>query len=267
MKTLEKFYNSTKEMVDDLEAKQPKQAWQGRCVSDYNSKQRNEWAGCSWEQAVNMMKDGDVEGAALIREAGKISVPKTGGQPVTRLSVRGCLPSVPNYLRGVPTNMIDVKREPRKQPVINLYLNCIISASVSRKDAAEAARKIAGVVKLVEVKGVRVNIFSGMINIFGGTAFSCWTKIKDSSAPLNLVNIAFALTHPAFLRRICFAWIERYSEKYDSGYGWVRSFKQLEQEAGLKYEGVKIDLQEVILDKWSEEKISSIFNQYMKEGK
>lgn len=267
MKTLEKFYKSTKEMIDDLEAKQPTQAWQGLCRSDHNSKSRNEWAGCTWEQAVTMMKDGDVEGAALIREAGEISVPKTGGQPVTRLSVRGCLPSVPNYLRGVPTNMIDVKREPRKQPVIDLYLNCCISGCIERKDAAEAARKIAGVVKLVETKGVRINIFSGMINIFGGTAFSCWTKIKDSSAPLNLVNVAFALTHPAFLRRIFFAWIERYSEKYDGGYGWVKTFKELEQEAGLKYEGVKIDLQDVILDRWSEDKISSIFNEYMKEGK
>lgn len=264
-KLIEKMYGNTKEMSADIQSRNYLPCWEKYRATE--QRDEDDWAGASMDEAYELLTFGDVKGASMIHEAGEVSVPRQDSAPVARLSVRGCLPSVPNYLRGVPNNMLDIRREPNRKPVMSVYINVCVGGSIDRRDMAKAARLIAGVIKRIEQKGVRVNLYSGMINIKEEAAYSCFVKVKDSGAPLNLVNCAFPLTHPAFFRRTLFAWIERYATKFDRGYGRVRTFADLERETGRKYEGVKFDLQRVILEKWTEDRISKEFNDYLKEGK
>ena len=97
----------------------------------------------------------------------------------------------------------------------------------SKETSEKESLKVLRLSEMLEKQGYRTNI--NVVVAFtrngeaGGTLIVL--PVKKSSQRLNIKQMAFPLVHPSFLRRICFAIVERVQEcnyrNYVSGYGRV----------------------------------------------
>lgn len=267
-------YESVAELHDALRNAEPLKVWKDsfeRVRKDMSDEECKKFAGCTFAEAFELLDKGDAKCAAMIKAEGEILNEAQGGaMPKIEVGVYGCIPSVPNYLRGVPTNMMRVVREPRHNPIIDVYVDTGISYGVKCKQAAIAAAKIANVITAVEMSGVRVNLYavSGAEDaVFFGTkdkgdAAGFAVKIKEANAPLNLLNIAFPMTNPAFCRVVSLHWQECNLEWVWSGHGNLMAAKTIAETFGL--DGLTLSVQETISYGYSLETIARKFNEYLK---
>ena len=197
-------YQSVAELSGALRDAQPLKVWRNsweRVRRDMSDKDCKKFAGETFADAFELLDKGDSKRAAMIKAEGEILNEAQGGtMPKIEIGVYGCIPSVPNYLRGVPANMMRVVREPRRNPIIDVYVDTGISWNTKLKDAAIATAKIANVVTAVEMSGVRVNLYAVFGTKEDNDAAGFCVKIKEANSPLNLLNIAFPMTNSAFCR-------------------------------------------------------------------
>ena len=140
--------------------------------------------------------------------------------------VVGFQASVPRYLQGIPTNMVNKTNIKQKNKVITINKNATYSWSVSANTIIEESVKVLQLINRLEKQGYRVNL-----NVIYATCKTntCITKvrIKSSSQRLNIKQVAFPLCHPSMFRRIIFAVWERQKEndtyKFEEGYGHILS--------------------------------------------
>jgi len=93
--------------------------------------------------------------------------------------------------------------------IIKLLYNVSASAHVS-KEVIEAKGAIVSVlIELLEYAGNRVEVHVGDAGAAGGYHYENYTIIKRADQPLDMPRIAFAIAHPAMLRRLGFSCIER----------------------------------------------------------
>lgn len=259
-------YESVAELSNALRDAQPLQVWVDsweRVRKNMSDAECKKFAGCTFAKAFELLDKGDAKRAAMIKAEGEILNEAQGGtMPRIEIGVYGCIPSVPNYLRGVPANMMRVVREPRRNPIIDVYVDTGISCHTQLKDAAIATAKIANVITAVEMSGVRVNLYA----VFGTHESKDYAgfavKIKEANAPLNLLNIAFPMTNSAFCRVVSLHWQECNSDKVWGGHGTLMSAKKIAEAFDL--EGLTLSVQETIDNKTSIEGIVKKFNEYLK---
>lgn len=170
-----------------------------------------------YDTAENMMLGGWDSGAADVK---KIMLERCGGYEIAKrlaLSVVGVIPCIPAYMANSPKNMISIKRRNIAKPVVTICYNCAVPSFVDAKDITTAAAKILNVVRGLEAGGVGVELwacsFSQDQN--GKDTVSLAVKIKSSSEPFNVLNMAYPLIHPSFNRRHKFAFIERCGVCFD----------------------------------------------------
>ena len=122
-------------------------------------------------------------------------------------SIAGYQCSVPRYLQGIPTNMINSKRVPTKQKTMTVVKHIGFLATVSTDTIIDNSAKALAIVQKLESQGVRCNldIISPVTTPNGTQVLTIRVRIKNSTEKLNLGVIAFALSHPDMLRRIIFA--------------------------------------------------------------
>lgn len=126
--------------------------------------------------------------------------------------VVGFSASVPRYLQGIPTNMINKKEIPKKNKIINLYKSIGYTGRVNANDIVKESLKALSIVLKLEEMGYRVNLYaiSDSEASYGvRTRMIFILKIKSSSQKLNIAKVAFPLVHPAMMRKFVFAWRER----------------------------------------------------------
>ena len=259
-------YESVAELYNALRNAEPLKVWKEsrellpKTISDEACKK---FAGCTFNEAFELLDKGDAKRATMIKAEGEILNEAQGGtMPKIEVGVYGCIPSVPNYLRGVPTNMMRVVREPRHNPIIDVYVDTGISYNIKCKQAASAAAKIANVITAVEMSGVRVNLYA----VFGARdnedAVGFAVKVKEASSPLNLLNIAFPMCNPAFCRVVSLHWQDCNSEYVWHGHGNLMSAKKIADTFGL--DGLTLSVQETVMYGYSIETIARKFNEYLK---
>lgn len=140
----------------------------------------------------------------------------------TVYDVAGYQCSVPRYLQGIPTNMINKKTVPQKNKVITINKMCSYSVCVSAETIRTESVKVLQLVNRMEKQGYRVNL-----NVLFGSekrnTSIIKVRIKSSAQKLNIKQTAFPLVHPSMLRRIIFAVWERSEEcsysGFEMGYG------------------------------------------------
>lgn len=140
------------------------------------------------------------------------------------LDYAGAVPCVPAYLSGSPANMIAIRKRPNGAPVVTLCYSMSISYDETSKDILLYSAKLLNVVRGLEAGGVKINLYVGIFAKRRNDEACCIVKIKDSREPVNVLNMAYPLTHPSFLRRQGFAYTERCGVDYHngwSGYGRV----------------------------------------------
>ena len=259
-------YESVAELSAALINAEPLKVWKDsyeRVRKNMSDRECKDFAGETFADAFELLDKGDAKRAAMIKAEGEILNEAQGGMmPKIEVGVYGCIPSVPNYLRGVPTNMMRVVREPRRNPIIDVYVDTGISYSTRLKDAAIATAKIANVITAVEMNGVRVNLYAVYGTQDKGDAAGFAVKIKEANSPLNLLNIAFPMTNSAFCRVVSLHWQERNSDKVWSCHGHLMSAKKVAETFDL--DGLTLSVQDVIDKCTSVDNIANKFNEYLK---
>lgn len=134
--------------------------------------------------------------------------------------------SVPRYLQGIPTNMINKKNVTKKVKVINFYKTYGYSASFTVDRMLEEASKSIQVIKYYESKGYRINLYGLKVNksnnaLESHAIFGAKIKLKDAHKPLNIKKLSFYVANPDFQRRIMWRIYELSPDikKYDWSYG------------------------------------------------
>jgi len=176
--------------------------------------------GASYDDAVNMARNGWLEGAAKAQEALKAFQPMTPA-PLTRNDFYGHMAHVPRFCAGAPDSMIRHTPQPREGygKVITLVVPVNATADVSAQAMANFGLGVAQYINQLENDRVRVEVIGAIVSVVSGWRVShCW-KVKGADQPLDLAVLAFTIGHPAMFRRLGFALRERCAAPQDWDYG------------------------------------------------
>lgn len=174
-----------------------------------------------YNEAENLLLHGWVEESEKINEILKLKALKKKSVKNT-YDVAGFQCSVPRYLQGIPTNMINQKVVTKKQKVITITKNISYSACVSNKTIERESIKVLQLVNNLEKQGYRVILNVTFIARKGDVILCNKTRIKNASERLNLSKVSFPMVHSSYLRRILFRWMERFeytTKPFDTTYG------------------------------------------------
>ena len=259
-------YNSIPELYDHIRTAKRKSAWENDSLFDNSEDYLKKWCGELPDEAMEKLFKGDADAAKKIKAQGEILNEAQGGtMPKIEIGVYGCIPSVPNYLRGVPANMMRVVREPRRNPVIDIYVENSIYDRIDTDRVAQKAAIIANVIYATEMAGVRVNLYA--VNTSHdhhdtGKAYAMVVKIKDADAPLNLLNIAFCVCNKAMHRSIFLMWLERHANNRVSGYGAPMRGDNVKNTFGI--DGIVLSIRDMVDNYWGIDDVTRKINEYLK---
>lgn len=176
----------------------------------------------SFEEATDLLCHGWESGAKLLTT--KLNA--RNGSPVAKnktvYDVAGFQCSVPRYLQGIPTNMIQNKRVAAKTKVANVVKSFAYASTVSAEMIEEESVKFLEMVQNMEQSGMRCNVFVTIpfyLTYSKKNIVCIDVKIKDSTQRMNIKQMAFPLMHPSMLRRIIFNVIEKLEETKEVGSG------------------------------------------------
>lgn len=175
-------------------------------ASDYGG----DWTlGVGWEKALRMAKDGWEEGVRSIH-ALAATVPNNVVR-TRELSVAGEYPDVPRYLAGDPFNMVKRGKTRVPKPTMTIVSSIGANCSVTGQQIANYGAAIVALVDRLESKGVRVELLGcwRSTGMGDGASFCFSWTVKRPEDALDLSAVAFGLGHPAMLRRLGFAVMER----------------------------------------------------------
>lgn len=178
------------------------------------------------EEARELLFHGWEDGAKQLKNKldVKVNVNNNGYRNKTFYDIAGFQCSVPRYLQGIPTNMVNNKRVVQKQKVVNITKDFGYSGATSTQTMMCESVKFLQAVDKLEKQGMRCNVFASVVTMSRKSKgyIDIRIKVKDSSQRMNLKQLAFPLAHPSMFRRIVFALIERLEDCKHFGHGYGR---------------------------------------------
>jgi hypothetical protein len=180
----------------------------------------------SYEEAEKLLLNGWDEGSKKLTQKLKMVNSQVAAKEIKRAvyDIVGFQASVPRYLQGIPTNMINKKTVKQKQKVITITKGMNYNASVSAERIMEDSIKFIQIVQAVEATGVRVNINLLSYSFMDNEGICVRMPIKKSSERFNISKMSFPLLHPGFFRRMIFRAKETEMRvKNNWGFGYGRS--------------------------------------------
>lgn len=217
-------YNSFNELINTNDSRE--------IVLNYyynqaRTREDNAWCGASYEEAVEMLRYGWADEEKIKRVADKIGQLEKL-QDITKMSFKndivGYAPIVPLALKGVPQNMINCARKPKKAKVINLIIDIGVSGDITVAEKLEwGAKVLSGIIGL-EKQGFRVRIDVSKVTVTDHQVHMAKVPIKNENQPFDIKRMMFSIAHAAMQRRIFFDWYERLPEaEFHSGHGYSLS--------------------------------------------
>lgn len=177
----------------------------------------------SLKEASELCKYGDEELASYISQQSLTFDSVDTVNKIRRSTINdvvGFIPNVPNYVIGIPTNMIRDNRNIINSKVINIFISISAAWHISKEDIKERCAKYIAAINSLEEQGYRCNVYSGSVGTNYDKIYNLLViKIKSDKEPLNLAKMAFPLAHPSMLRRLKFRWMETIPLDFGSGYG------------------------------------------------
>ena len=181
------------------------------------------------EEARELLFHGWEDGAKQLKS--KVNVNNNGYRSKAFYDIAGFQCSVPRYLQGIPTNMINNKKVVQKQKVVNITKDFGYSGATSTQTMMRESVKFLQAVDKLEKQGMRCNVFVSVVTRSRKSKgyIDIRVKVKDSSQRMNLKQLAFPLAHPSMFRRIVFGLIERLDDCKDfgSGYGQCTGWEEV----------------------------------------
>lgn len=186
----------------------------------------------SYEEATKLFKDGWSSMAQDITKKLKVIQNQVVDAHVQKVlyDVVGFQASVPRYLQGIPTSMVNKKLVPVKQRVITLDKDISYNCGITTAQIIEASVQTLQVIKKIEAQGIRVNLNLVWGVTAGDTKEVAKIRLKSANERLNISKLAFPLVHPSMLRRLCFRYLEvapTVTKSYTWGYGAPMDGSQL----------------------------------------
>ena len=178
----------------------------------------------SYEEATELLKNGWNDMAKKLTKSLKVNQNQVVDAQVKKIlfDVVGFQCSVPRYLQGIPTSMVNKKLVPVKQRVITLNKDISYNCGITTEQIIEASVQTLQLIKKIEAQGVRVNLNLIWGVKAGNTKEVVKVRLKSANERLNISKLAFPLVHPSMLRRLCFRYIEvapTITKSYSFGYG------------------------------------------------
>jgi hypothetical protein len=175
----------------------------------------------NYEEAENLLLNGWDSGAEKLNKSLKLANKADKQVQKAIYDIVGFLPSVPRYLQGIPTNMINKKTVKVKQKVVTLVKDVDYLANISAKKIMDDSVKFLQIVQAIEAQGIRVNIEIFLLAQNGNEMIHVRIPVKKSSERLNISKLSFPLMHPSMLRRFLFRVMEKEQRVNTSwnGYG------------------------------------------------
>ena len=160
-----------------------------------------------YDGALRLARDGWEQG---VRNLSALAAAVPNDIVVSRAySVAGEMPDVPRYLAGDPYNMVHRRRAATPKPAMRIVINAVASAGVTAAEFMNYGAAMVALVDRLESRRVRVELTACFtISLRNNTANIYWT-VKRAEDQLDLSAVAFSLGHPAMLRRLGFAAMER----------------------------------------------------------
>lgn len=176
------------------------------------------------KEALTLLKEGWQSGAEKLTKDLKIANLSNSTNMVQKqvYDIVGYQASVPRYLQGLPTSMINKRQVKQKAKIITLIKSCVYPSTVSTNEIMQDSIRTIQIIQTLEQQGYRVNLYSAFHSIRDSEAIFVQVKLKSAGERINIAKLAFALAHPSFLRRILFRFIE--TEENIKNYGWTNGY-------------------------------------------
>lgn len=203
------------------------------------------WAGSeSWEQAHDLLKNGDADSMGKVNEYFvKFTKQATATAPRFRAAVAGAVPIVPAYLAGSPKSMLARQQAKTRAKVLTVVYNVCADSGQDADVLARTGAKFLAAVNAIEKSGCRLNIYMAVCAERDREKVTFAVRVKTDGQKLNLIQIAYPLVNPSFLRRHFFKVIETNkeitSEYWPGSYGYPVHGKYGENAitaAGMKFD-------------------------------
>lgn len=204
--------------------------WHGR-YSETNAPREGWDLSAGMGGALRLARDGWSAGARDI-ETGEVDSSLTELLKVKIMDVAGYVPDVARYCAGEPRHMMSHKRN--QAPIVHICISLWTSGGTTAETFIKYGQAMLTLIDQLENSGRRVEldvVFPTKPN--GGYTVCAGWKVKRAGDTLDQAAIAFSLAHPAALRRIGFAMLERAPLAADDsgGYGHQCEFTEFMKNA------------------------------------
>jgi hypothetical protein len=187
----------------------------------------------NFAEAMELLNTGWDAGTTRLNTALKVAN-KTNASEVKKavFDIVGFQASVPRYLQGIPTNMVNKRNVKQKQRIVTLNKSISYSAGVRAEQILKESVAFMQIVQEIEKQGIRCNVNVVFKTNNDNEQIFIKTRIKSASERLNLSKMSFPLLHPSFLRRIMFKTVEVTEQLKESS--WVMGYGRPGDHADMK---------------------------------
>lgn len=181
----------------------------------------SEWEGVrNYDEALELLRNGYQPTVEKMAGVFKGTVSGENKRFSFLNNVQGFAPVVPLALKGVPNCMMDMRMQPIKAKVIDVYYDMTAGSGTDSDDIIKAGQSLLGSIIELEKQGYRFNLYAVQSYAEEGDCDMLVVKVKSSGQPLDLKRISFPLTHTGFFRVIGFDWYSKVpGGKYRMAYG------------------------------------------------
>ncbi len=137
-------------------------------------------------------------------------------------SIAGSRVSVPDYLAGSPTCMRRRTRVESSQRHVSIYVDGTCSAMISADTMIARGATILGFLTALQQLQIGVDLYF-VCSTHAREDGDLYQVIQLDTRPLDLSTSGFVITHPGFIRNVCYG----VANTYGFNGGWPRSYTDL----------------------------------------
>jgi hypothetical protein len=178
------------------------------------------WSGTkTYDEAMDLLTKGwTPESEKLTKKVPIKSISSNVKNSRPSYGVVGYQASVPRYLQGIPTSMVNRKPDVKKQKIITLYKSLSYNAGWSSEEIEIEGAKALQIIQALEGQGFRVKMNMAWMDKSGYEVVALLVCVKKPEERFSLAKMAFPLVHTSMLRRIGFKWLETNPNLTDYGF-------------------------------------------------
>ena len=173
-----------------------------------------------WEGTLQLCRTGWAEGGQkmrlILKQLGKVSIPLVEH----KYNMEAGAFNMGRYMTGNPDCFkAKVKSRASANPTVRFAVNISANGTVTAEAFANAGAAIAQAVKQLEARGnkVEVTAYDASLMREGRRIVTGW-NVKRATGKLDMAALAFSIAHPAAMRRVGFALMERAPLSFSTGH-------------------------------------------------